>query len=358
MHTPLGIIEAFYGPLWSDDERRVVIDTLGRRGYSFYHYAPKADPQVREDWRRSWTNDRARALIRLREDCHAVGMAFGLGLSPVGLQRRFSDSDRQNLHKRLRQINEIAPDHLVVLFDDERGDVRDLAERQAQIMDFVGYHAEVERLYCCPTYFSDDPLLDELFGTRPEGYLEELGRRLDPAVRVYWTGPKVCSDTLPSRHLDAVAERLGRRPALWDNYPVNDSPAMIRHLHLRAPTHAFPGIDQFVSDHACNPALQPHLSLIPLLTLTHAFRFDQERSPEAAFRLAAETVVGPEMTDKLETDLPLLQDRGLDELTEDERRALRQRYETFYQPAAREIVRWLEGGYENSAELAPDVVQN
>lgn len=353
-----GIIEAFYGPLWSDDERRVVIDTLGRRGFSFYHYAPKADPEVRENWRHGWTDDRARALIRLREDCQAVDMAFGLGLSPVGLQRRFSDSDRRDLHKRLEQINEIAPDHLVILFDDERGDVRDLAERQALIMDFVGLQAEVDRLYCCPTYFSDAPLLDELFGARPDGYLEELGRRLDPAVRIYWTGPKVCSDTLPSRHLDAVAERLGRRPALWDNYPVNDSPAMIRHLHLRAPTHAYQGIEQFVSDHACNPALQPHLSLIPLLTLTPAFRFGQDRSPETAFRMAAESVVGPEMAGKLETDLSLLQDRGLDALSQDEIRALRQRYETFDQPAAREIVRWLDGGYETSAELAPDVDKN
>lgn len=348
-----GIIEAFYGPLWCDADRRVVIDTLGRRGFSFYHYAPKADPQVREDWRHDWTDEQARTLDRLRQTCHAAGMAFGLGLSPVGLQRSFSDSDRRDLHERLRQINEIAPDHLIVLFDDERGDVRDLAERQSRIMDFVGHHAEFDRLYCCPTYFSDDPLLDELFGDRPDGYLEALGRQLDPAVRVYWTGPKICADRIPSGHLEGIAERLGRRPALWDNYPVNDSPEMIRHLHLRAFTGRPTDLDEIVTDHAANPALQPHLSLIPLLTLTHAFRIGPERTPEEAFLQAAEAVVGPVMADKLEADLPSLQDRGLDQLNENETQALRQRYEPFDHPAAREILHWLDRGYERLEPLAP-----
>ncbi|MDZ7825289.1 MAG: beta-N-acetylglucosaminidase domain-containing protein [Gammaproteobacteria bacterium] len=348
-----GIIEAFYGPPWTNEERRTVIRTLGPLGFSFYHYAPKADPQVREDWRKTWTDEQARALAGLRDESRSVGMTFGLGISPAGLQRGFGDEDQRDLGRRLEQINEIGPGHLIVLFDDERGDLSNLAERQAGIMDFVAERAEVDRLYCCPTYFSDDPLLDELFGQRPPGYLEALGHLLDPAIRIYWTGPRICSDTLAADHLQDIIRRLGRKPALWDNYPVDDRPDMIRHLHLRPFTDRLIGLETMITDHAANPALQAHLSLIPLLTLAPRFHVGPDRDAETAFREAAREILGPELAEVLETDLPQLQDRGLEQLDEREQQILRQRYETFDHPAAREIIRWLDGGYENVGPLAP-----
>jgi hyaluronoglucosaminidase len=80
----------------------------------------------------------------------------------------------------------------------------------------------------CPTYYSDDRMLDIVFGERPSGYLEELGRRLDPAVGVYWTGEEICCREFGCGHLARVAHALQRKPTLWDNYPVNDGPRMSR----------------------------------------------------------------------------------------------------------------------------------
>jgi len=47
MTTPLGIIEGFYGPLWTWAERRSLVKSLAPHGYEFYLYAPKADPFLR-----------------------------------------------------------------------------------------------------------------------------------------------------------------------------------------------------------------------------------------------------------------------------------------------------------------------
>ena len=115
-----------------------------------------------------------------------------------------------------------------------RGDVPGLAPRQAAMVHFAGEQGGAERLLFCPSYYSDDPILDLAFGRRPARYLEDLGKLIDPAVEIMWTGPEVCSKELSTGHLARVGEELGRRPFLWDNYPVNDGQRMSRHLHLRA----------------------------------------------------------------------------------------------------------------------------
>ena len=50
MATTLGIIEGFYGPMWTWQERRQLVRTLAPHGYGFYLYAPKADVFLRRKW--------------------------------------------------------------------------------------------------------------------------------------------------------------------------------------------------------------------------------------------------------------------------------------------------------------------
>ena len=49
-------------------------------------------------------------------------------------------------------------------------------------------------------------MLDVVFGERPVGYPEDLGRRLDARVGVYWTGEKICAREFSPGHLDLVAK--------------------------------------------------------------------------------------------------------------------------------------------------------
>jgi hypothetical protein len=139
-----------------------------------------------------------------------------------------------------------------------------------------------------------------------------------------------------------VAEALLRKPTLWDNYPVNDGPCMSRFLHLRGFTGRPSAIRSHVAAHAINPALQPHLSLIPAATLAASYREGPAYCYMSAFRTAAHALAGADLAGMLESDLHAFQDRGIDQLGDDRER-LRQRYAAIDHPMASEVVRWLDG---------------
>lgn len=340
----LGIIEAYYGRPWSWDDRRAVSAFLGAHGYRFHHYAPKSDPQVRDDWTAPWPDAQRQQLEAFGEHCRANGLRFGVGISPVGLQSASGEQWLPALERRLGEINGLGVDDLVLLFDDQPGDdAPGLATRQADIVHRAADLTTAERVFFCPTYYSDDPLLDRVFGPRPAHYLDELGRGLDRSIRVYWAGEEICPAEVTLGELRPVTEQLRRRPVLWDNYPVNDGAVMGQHLHLRGFTGRPSSLANALAGHAINPALQPWLSCIPALTLPASYREHAGYRYALAQRQAAETVLGPELGQLVMADLALLVDRGRDRLNADERAELAERYGAVDHPAAREIIGWLNG---------------
>jgi hypothetical protein len=283
-------------------------------------------------------------LADLSAHCRSLGMRFGVGLSPYELYRDFSGAAKADFLAEIRALDEIGIDELATLFDDTRGDVPDLAAREAESVHTALEATSASRVVMCPTYYSDDRMLDIVFGERPAGYLDDLGRRLDPRVGVYWTGEEICTREFSAGHLVRVAESLRRKPTLWDNYPVNDGPRMSRFLHVRGFTGRPSAIGPHIAAHAINPALQPHLTLIPAATLVASYREGSAYSYMRAFREAARAQAGDTLASMLEDDLHALQDRGIDHLDE-ERQGLRQRYLAVNHPMAAEVVRWLDGGY-------------
>jgi len=323
--------------------------SVASHGYRFYHYAPKADPNVRENWRARWPDAEAEHLRRFGNACRDEGVRFGIGLTPLGLAEDDDGDGLGALAERLAQLDDIGIDDLLLAFDDVRGDAPGLAVRQARLVHWAAARTRADRVFVCPTYYADDALLDRLFGAGPPGYLRELGRRLDPAIRIYWAGEEVCARQHTTGHLDAVAESLDRRPVLWDNYPVNDGPRMSRHLHLRGFTGRPADLTGHLDAHAINPALQPTLSCIPALTLDDSYRLGPDYAYMAATRRAAQSVLGDALASQVMADLPLLTDAGLDRLTDQDRATLQQHYADFDHPAAREILDWLDGAYEAAA---------
>ena len=349
-NPPLGIIEGYFGRSWSWDDRAAVVDQLAPAGYSFFHYAPKIDAKLRRDWSALHTSEEMDALSAFSDHCRARGMRFGVGLTPYGAHLDFSAGVKASLAQKLDALDAIGLDDLAILFDDMQGDLPDLAERQAEIIAFTLDHSKAARFFTCPSYYSDDPLLDRVFGARPDNYLETLGRLIDPAIQIYWTGEEVCSAEYSVGHLRSVAERLGRKVCLWDNYPVNDGPRMSNHLHLRSFTGRPADIGEWVSGHAINPASQPLLSCIPALTLVESYAQGSDYCYGAAFRAAAEAIVGPELAKMLQADLLTFQNGGLDQLQE-RRARLTERYGAIDHPAAREVCDWLCGGYAITGEM-------
>lgn len=347
----LGIIEAYFGRCWSWEARADVVTCLAPAGYGFFHYAPKIDAKLRREWQTLYDARECEAIARFAAHCQSNAMRFGIGLTPYGAHLDWNKATRKALKTKLAQLDGMGIDDLAILFDDMRGDLGDLANRQSEIVSFCLDHSKATQFFMCPSYYSNDPVLDRVFGKRPPDYLETLGRLIDPAVPFYWTGEEVCSVEYSNGHLGDVSAQLGRKLALWDNYPVNDGPRMSQSLHLRGFTGRPANLGKHLSHHAINPASQPILGCIPALTLPQSYAQGENYRYGAAFWEAALAVVGEELAVMLQADVLSFQDSGLDRLSEERRAKLTAKYKAVDHPAAREVVDWLSGGYEITGEM-------
>lgn len=346
----LGIIEGFFGQPWTWENRRWLMETLAPRGYGFFLYAPKADAFLRRRWRENHPEAELQALADFAAACKAQGVRCGVGLSPYELHLDLDGPWRETMAAKIADLDAAGVEDLAILFDDMRGDLPELARRQVEIVDFAASRTKASRVITCPSYYTDDQVLDRVFGQRPLGYLRALGEGLDPAVEVMWTGEEVCAREFSPGHLDRVAEEIRRKPFLWDNYPVNDGPRMSQYLHLRAFTGRPGAMGAHVSAHGVNGASQIVLGAIPALTLAESYAAGAGYEYGEAFRRAATEILGPELAGQVERNLLDLNDAGLDRLGE-RRAKLRERYAAFDHPGAREIVAWLDGAYTVTSEL-------
>ena len=351
MTPALGLIEGYYGNPWSWRAREETIALLKGYGYDFYIYAPKADAFLRKRWREAHPAEMEAALRNLAERCRAMDVRFGVGLSPFELYRDFNADAQNSLAAKLAQFDAWGVEYLAILFDDMRGDLADLAATQTNIMHWVAARTKAKKLIVCPSYYSDDPVLDRFFGKRPSNYLEDLGRLLDPTIEIFWTGEEVCSREYSPGHLARVAGQLRRKPFLWDNYPVNDGQRMSPFLHVRAVTGRPAIIGSHLSAHSVNPALQPVLSRIPAASLAESYRLGDGYEYGQAFLRAAIAVAGPELARKLQDDILYFQDVGRERLGKAAER-IRRRYGEIDHDAAREVIAWLNGEYRFDEELA------
>jgi hyaluronoglucosaminidase len=346
----LGIIEGYYGRPWSWPDREETMRFLAPYGYKFYLYAPKADPHLRRLWREPHPGDVAQNITRLAQQCRAAGVRFGVGLSPTKLHIDFGKTAQETLARKLEELDSFGIDFLALLFDDMRGDVPDLAKHQIEIIHWTAERSKASHMLVCPSYYTDDPVIDRVFGKRPDGYLEELGRGVDPSIPMFWTGEEVCSREISVGHIDRVAEQMQREPFLWDNYPVNDGERMSQFLHVRSFTGRPAGLRTHVIGHGINPALQPTLSRIAAISLTRCYDQGEEYQYGAAFLEAAQLALGEQVGRLVYEDALMLQDIGLDRLG-DKANYLRSRYEGVDNPGAREVIEWLNGGYRITDEI-------
>jgi hypothetical protein len=352
MHTninytaPVGIIEGFFGRSWSWEARKHYAQFLALNAYNFYIYAPKDDKNLRTQWQTDWPLETKKSLADLRQIYRAANVQFGVGLSPHEIYLDNSHNQRQQLDERIKQINQLEPDILCILFDDMRGDIPGLAQIQIDIAHQAAAISNAKKIIFCPTYYSFDPILERVFGTMPEGYWQTFAQKLDKNIDMFWTGEKVCSANYPAEHLAKVTGLIGRKPFLWDNYPVNDGAVKSNLLQLRPFDQSHSQLADKVAGHAVNPMNQPWLSQIPLASLPIAYREQDHYSVDIAFARICNNLCGDALAKQLHQDIHQLQDLGLKKLTQQERQTLKTTYEKFgNNPYAQEIVAWLNDEY-------------
>ncbi len=341
----VGVIEGFYGNAWSWRCRQDYARFLQQQGFQFYVYAPKADSFLRHRWADKWPDAHWQSLFELRQAYRQEGVQWGLGFSPFELYLDWGAEKKRQLIEKIKQINTLQPDIFCLLFDDMSGDKSDMASLQADIAHLVAQTCNASQLIVCPTYYSFDPVLEEIFGPCPKNYWSDLGKFLDQDIAVFWTGDKVCSTEYTHESLQRISDELHRTPFIWDNYPVNDGRVTSQYLHIKSFEHRPYQMAQWCSGHAVNPMNAASLSKIPLQTLMASYHLQQHYDPDEAFSVAVQQVCGEELARCLQQDVELIQQLGLDQLTLKQSRELLQRYSEFDHPCATEVCHWLQGHY-------------
>lgn len=345
----LGIIEGFFGRPWSWDERRKVVETLLPYGYDFYHYAPKADPFLRRRWTEPHPLEQASQIKAFAQFCCDLGVDFGVGLSPYEAFNDFNTDLRQAFVNRVEDLVSLGITDLGIFFDDMHVDLPDLAARQIEIVHLARDTAPQLALNITPSFYSDDPVLERVFGKCPPNYLTDLGSGLDPSINIYWTGEEVCSREISPGHLARMTQLLGRKPLLWDNYPVNDGPRMSEFLHIRGFSGRPSSLAHHISGHAINPASQAVLSCIPAITLSRSYALGEQYCYGAEGFAASCYVLGEPLASMLRADMLSFQDMGLLRLGT-RIAGMIERYSAFDHPGAGEIIAWLSGEYAITGE--------
>ena len=333
-----GIVEGFYGRSWSWQERHVTADFLHRVGLNAYLYCPKSDGYLRHSWQQDWPAADWEALSQHAQHCLALGLHWGVGLSPYALYRHYGSPERERLQRKVETLNGLGGDVLALLFDDMPGDCPDLAARQSEIIADVARWSTAAQLLVCPTYYSFDPVLERFFGVMPEGYYRQLGAALDDSISVMWTGQKVCSNSITAVDVRAAQEAFGRAVCLWDNYPVNDGEKGSKYINIAPLSNRDSIVESELVGHLLNPMNQPCLSQYPVATLASL------HNPGSAGWML-EDFYTPQLATYLRENQALLQEQGLAAMSDRERQRLLSDCAAMDDPAAVELIDWLQGGY-------------
>jgi len=282
-----GVVEGFFGPLWSMPHRKRLFDFGAARGMNTYLYAPKDDPFHRKLWRRPYPAAQWGNLLRLIRTAQKAHIDFVYGFHP-GEGLDFGDDRAVGiLISKAQRFYDAGVRTFAVLFDDipsrlthardRRALKNSLAQAEgtwlAKILAAQPASWKSVEWWICPSYYSEDPLLERVFGEFEPHFLETLARYLPPHIPCFWTGPSVVSKFITLPHVRRIARKIQRPMLLWDNYPVNDL-SMVNELHIGPLIGRDPQLPQTVYGYLNNPLLQEELSFIPLATC-----FDYARAP-------------------------------------------------------------------------------
>lgn len=277
-----GVIEGFYGTPWTHESRLATIEFLGQHRMNAYVYAPKDDPLHRSAWREPYGPESAAHFADLVAAGISAGVEIGWALSP-GLDIGYSSKvDREALLKKIATVQELGVEWIVLALDDipmREG----LAEEQADLTSWLVAQLGSSRVTLVPT---------DYIGTLPTAYLSRLASDLPAEVDVMWTGPTVCSPTITAADAQSWATALGgRRPFVWDNYPVNDG-TMSTALHLGPYRGREADLTDEVDAILLNPMTQARASWVALATAAEYFDDPVAYEPAPAWERALDEVGG------------------------------------------------------------------
>jgi hypothetical protein len=296
----VGVVEGFYGPPWSQEDRLDLLRFMGHVGLTHYYYAPKEDPYHLSRWREPYPPDSYRHLGALVSVAADAGVTFVYAVSPGGSIVYSDSTDYGELLAKLDRVAALGVTDFALFLDDVPPQLQHPADREAFSSLAEAHAALTERLFqdlrergytlaVTPTTYTN------AWGDR--AYLEEFGRLTPAEIPFFWTGIDVAAPTITARQAEEWAELMSRPPLVWDNYPVNDFARW--RLFLGPLRDRSPDLPATTIGILANPMNEAHASMIPLATLAAYARDPAGYDPDRALREALDLLYAPEVVEHL-----------------------------------------------------------
>ena len=138
------------------------------------------------------------------------------------------------------------------------------------------------------------------------------------------------------------------RWSIGTNYPVNDTKQWCPFLHLDSFRNRPSNLFDYVSAHAVNPMLQPHLSRLPLYTVSQFHKSPKVYAADQSFAQALETYVPSPTKELLKQHWHVFQHYGLHSIPPEAKGFLSETYSRLEDPFAKEVAEWLSGKWSES----------
>ncbi|GAB3618180.1 hypothetical protein GCM10027416_27370 [Okibacterium endophyticum] len=226
-----GVVEGFYGPPWSHDDRVDFVRFAARVGLNEYVYAPKDDPYHREKWREPYPERELDEIRELVVEAEKNRVDFVYAISPALSMRYSDDAEHTSLAAKAGQLLSAGVRSFALLFDDVPGELTDEADVRAFGAD-AGAAGRAHGLACarfCEGFLRAEgvqtPLVmcpTDYAGCTDSPYRAGLRETLPADALVMWTGSDIVVGEVTRADIDAAAASYARRLVLWDNFPVND----------------------------------------------------------------------------------------------------------------------------------------
>ncbi|WP_243239326.1 protein O-GlcNAcase [Sulfobacillus harzensis] len=304
-----GVIEGFYGHPWTNPERINLFRFMQQENMNTYVYAPKGDPYQRMDWRLPYPPAKLAQMRTLVNDAKRDHIRFVYSISPgmtgtstAAVRKSItysSPSDRKALEAKINQLRSIGVNTFMLSFDDiqttlkpadQRVDGHDYARAQMQLANEIDADERANdpnfQLWLAPTSY---------YGLTDGPYWQTLRSTLKRTIKVIWTGKWVLNKSINSAQAKAVTKLIGRKPILWDNYPVNDYTYDVgrRPQLMMGPLQGRSGsLQNNIAGYISNPMIQPYASQLALQTIADYLQDPTGYHPKTAWENAIQHMPG------------------------------------------------------------------
>ena len=288
-----GTVEGFYGDPWSHADRIEQLRFYGKMKMNTYIYGPKDDPyHSSPNWRKPYPEKEAAQIKDLVKEAAANKVDFVWAIHP-GLDIKWTDEDRINVLNKFGMMYDLGVRSFAVFFDDISGEGAK-ADKQADLLNFLQKEFSekkegVSPFIMCPTEYNRS--------CAGRDYLDVLGKTLDPAIHVMWTGNSVIHDiTLEGQ--EWVNKRIQRPSYVWWNFPVSD---YCRDHLLMGPSYGLdPNAIHAMSGFVANPMERAEASKVALYGVADYAWNMKAYHPESDFAEACRYVL-PEAPEAFQT---------------------------------------------------------